>query len=196
MYYGSRASWNLRDTHMFETLENLLAHHGPDSKAVVWAHNSHIGNSQATEMAARGEYNLGQLCRRAYGAQVYLVGFGTHSGTVAAASDWGGPMEIKRLRPSLSGSYEQLCHLTGHAHFLLGLRGRDDLSGPNALGKERLQRAVGVIYRPETELASHYFRTELPRQFDEYVWFDNTHAIAPLDTAELKGLPDTYPFGL
>ncbi|WP_316179791.1 MULTISPECIES: protein-L-isoaspartate(D-aspartate) O-methyltransferase [unclassified Bradyrhizobium] len=196
MYYGSRASWNLRDTHMFETLENLLAHHGPDSKAVVWAHNSHVGNSQATEMAARGEYNLGQLCRRAFGAQAYLVGFGTYSGTVAAASDWGGPMEIKQLRPSLSGSYERLCHATGHAHFLLGLRGRDDLSGPNALGKERLQRAVGVIYRPETELASHYFRTELPRQFDEYVWFDNTRAVTPLDTTELKGLPDTYPFGL
>lgn len=196
MYYGSRASWNLRDTHMFETLENLLAHHGPDSKAVVWAHNSHVGNSQATEMAARGEYNLGQLCRRTFGSQAYLVGFGTHGGTVAAASDWGGPMEFKQLLPSLPGSYERLCHDTGHAHFLLGLRDRDDLSGPDALGKERLQRAVGVIYRPETELASHYFRTELPRQFDEYVWFDHTRAITPLDTAELKGLPDTYPFGL
>jgi protein-L-isoaspartate(D-aspartate) O-methyltransferase len=196
MYYGSRASWNLRDTHMFETLENLLAHHGPASKAVVWAHNSHVGNSQATEMAARGEYNLGQLCRRAYGEEAYLVGFGTHSGTVAVASDWGGPMEIKQLRPSLPGSYERLSHSTGHAHFLLGLRGRNDLSGPDGLGKERLQRAVGVIYRPETELASHYFRTELPRQFDEYVWFDITRAITPLDTAELKGLPDTYPFGL
>lgn len=196
MYYGSRASWNLRDSHMFETLENLLTHHGPESKAVVWAHNSHVGNSQATEMTARGEYNLGHLCRKAFGAQAYLIGFGTHSGTVAAASDWSGPMEIKQLRPSLSGSYEMLCHATGHARFLLGLRGAEDLSGPNALGKERLQRAVGVIYRPETELASHYFRADLPRQFDEYVWFDDTHAVSPLDTAELKGLPDTYPFGL
>jgi len=113
MYYGSRASWNLRDSHMFETLKNLLAYHGPDSKAVVWAHNSHVGNAGATEMAARGEYNLGQLCRREFGEEAYLVGFGTHGGTVAAASEWDGPMEIKIVRPALPNSYEQLCHATG-----------------------------------------------------------------------------------
>jgi protein-L-isoaspartate(D-aspartate) O-methyltransferase len=196
MYYGSRASWNLRDTHMFETLENLFDFHGPDSKGVIWAHNSHVGNSEATEMAARGEYNLGHLCRRMFGDQAYLIGFGTHGGTVAAASEWGGPMEVKRVRPSQSGSYEQLCHATGHAHFLLGLRGNNGLSDAEALGKERLERAIGVIYRPETELASHYFRANLPRQFDEYVWFDDTRAVTPFDTAELKGLPDTYPFGV
>ncbi len=196
MYYGSRASWNLRDTHMFETLDNLLNYHGPDSKAVIWAHNSHVGDSAATEMAVRGEYNLGNLCRRMLGAQVYSIGFGTHAGTVAAASEWDGPMQIKQVRPSQSGSYEQLCHATGQAHFLLGLRGKDDLCRPEALGKERLERAIGVIYRPETELASHYFRADLPRQFDEYVWFDDTHAVTPLDTLELKGLPDTYPFGV
>ena len=196
MYYGSRASWNLRDSHMFETLKNLLAFHGPDSKAVVWAHNSHVGNAGATEMAARGEHNLGQLCRKEFGEQAYLVGFGTHSGTVAAASDWDGPMEVKTLRPALAGSYEQLCHATGLARFMLGLRGRSDLCGPAGLGRERLERAIGVIYRPETELASHYFRASLPQQFDEYIWFDNTRAVTPLDTAEIKGLPDTYPFGV
>ncbi len=196
MYYGSRASWNLRDSHMFETLKNLLAFHGSDSKAVVWAHNSHVGNAGATEMAARGEYNIGQLCRQEFGDQAYLIGFGTHSGTVAAASDWGGPMEVKTVRPSLPNSYEQLCHTTGLARFMLGLRGRGDLRGPGSLGKERLERAIGVIYRPETELASHYFRASLPQQFDEYVWFDGTHAVAPLDTTELRGLPDTYPFGV
>jgi protein-L-isoaspartate(D-aspartate) O-methyltransferase len=197
MYYGSRASWNLRDNHMFETLKNLLAFHGPDSKAVVWAHNSHVGNAGATEMAARGEHNIGQLCRREFGDQAYLVGFGTHSGTVAAASAWDGPMEIKDIRPSLANSYERLCHATGHARFMLGLRGRsDDLCGPAGLGKERLERAIGVIYRPETEMASHYFRANLPQQFDEYVWFDTTRAVTPLDTAEVKGLPDTYPFGV
>ncbi len=196
MYYGSRASWNLRDNHMFETLKNLLAFHGADSRAVVWAHNSHVGNAGATEMAARGEYNIGQLCRREFGDQAYLVGFGTHSGTVAAASEWDGPMEIKNVRPSLPGSYELLCHATGHARFMLGLRGRSDLSGPSGLGKERLERAIGVIYRPETEMASHYFRANLPQQFDEYIWFDNTRAVTPLDTAEVKGLPDTYPFGV
>ncbi len=196
MYYGSRASWNLRDNHMFETLKNLLAFYGPDSKAVIWAHNSHVGNAGATEMAARGEYNIGQLCRKEFGDQAYLVGFGTHSGTVAAASAWDGPMEIKNVRPSLQNSYEQLCHATGHARFMLGLRGRSDLCGPSGLGKERLERAIGVIYRPETEMASHYFRANLPRQFDEYIWFDNTSAVTPLDTAEVKGLPDTYPFGV
>ena len=196
MYYGSRASWNLRDGHMFETLKNLLAFHGAGSKAVVWAHNSHVGNAGATEMAVRGEYNIGQLCRREFGDQAYLIGFGTHSGTVAAASEWGGPMEIKTVRPASPNSYEQLCHATGLARFMLGLRGRGDLRGPTGLGKERLERAIGVIYRPETEMASHYFRANLPEQFDEYVWFDNTHAVTPLDTAEVKGLPDTYPFGV
>ena len=196
MYYGSRASWNLRDSHMFETLKNLLAFYGPDSKAVVWAHNSHVGNAGATEMAARGEYNLGQLCRKEFGELAYLVGFGTHSGTVAAASEWDGPMEIKTVRPALPNSYEQLCHATGLARFMLGLRGRDNLCGPAGLGKERLERAIGVIYRPETELASHYFRASLPQQFDEYIWFDDTRAVTPLETAEIKGLPDTYPFGV
>ncbi|EAQ35999.1 hypothetical protein NB311A_11177 [Nitrobacter sp. Nb-311A] len=196
MYYGSRASWNLRDSHMFATLKNLLAFHGPDSKAVVWAHNSHVGDAEATEMAARGEYNLGQLCRKAFGVQAYLVGFGTHSGTVAAASGWDGPMEIKTVRPALPRSYEQMCHATGLARFMLGLRGCDDLYGPSGLGKERLERAIGVIYRPETERASHYFRASLPQQFDEYIWFDETRAVTPLKTAMIKGLPDTYPFGV
>jgi len=196
MYYGSRASWNLRDSHMFETLKNLLAFHGPDSKAVVWAHNSHVGNAAATEMAARGEYNIGQLCRKEFGDQAYIVGFGTHSGTVAAASEWDGPMEAKQVRPSLPNSYERLCHATGLARFMLGLRGPGDFCGPKGLGRERLERAIGVIYRPETELASHYFQANLPEQFDEYIWFDDTHAVTPLDTAEIKGLPDTYPFGV
>jgi protein-L-isoaspartate(D-aspartate) O-methyltransferase len=196
MYYGSRASWNLRDSHMFETLKNLLAFHGPDSKVVVWAHNSHVGNAQATEMAARGEHNLGQLCRKEFGEQAYLVGFGTHSGTVAAASDWDGPMEIKTVRPAVADSYEELCHATGLARFMLGLRGCNDLCGPAGLGKQRLERAIGVIYRPESELASHYFRASLPAQFDEYIWFDSTRAVTALETAEIKGLPDTYPFGV
>jgi protein-L-isoaspartate(D-aspartate) O-methyltransferase len=195
MYYGSRASWNLGDGHMFETLKNLLAFHGNDSKAVVWAHNSHVGNAAATEMAARGEYNIGQLCRNEFGDQAYLIGFGTHSGNVAAASEWNGPMEVKKVRPSLPGSYEKLCHASNLARFTLSLRGHVELSGPKRLGKERLERAIGVIYRPETELASHYFRANLPQQFDEYVWFDDTHAVTPLDTAQIQGVPDTYPFG-
>ena len=134
MYYGSRASWNLRDSHMFATLKNLLAFHGADSKAVVWAHNSHIGNAEATEMATRGEHNIGQLCRKEFLDKAYLVGFGTHGGTVAAASEWGGPMEVKTVRPALSNSYEQLCYATGLPRFMLGLRSRGDLCGPTVAG--------------------------------------------------------------
>lgn len=196
MYYGSRASWNLRDDHMFGTLENLLAFYGAGGKAIVWAHNSHVGDSAATEMSSRGEYNIGHLCRHRFGSDAYLVGFGTHSGTVAAASDWGGEMEIKKVRPSLAKSYEQLCHATALPRFMLGLRNHPELTGPQYLGKPQLERAIGVIYRPETERDSHYFQAVLPRQFDEYIWFDETRAVTPFDTAELAGLPDTYPFGV
>jgi erythromycin esterase-like protein len=129
MYYGSRASWNLRDEHMFTTLKNLLAFYGTASKAIVWAHNSHVGDAAATEMASRGEYNIGHLCRQEFGDNAYLVGFGTNSGTVAAASDWDGLMEIKKVQPALPKSYERLCHATGHARFTLGLRNRGDLTG-------------------------------------------------------------------
>src|SRR5208283_864513 len=122
MYYGSRASWNLRDTHMFETLKTLLGFHGPHSRAVVWAHNSHVGDSSATEMSSRGEYNLGELCRREFGAHAYSIGFGTNAGTVAAASDWDGPMEIKTVRAALPNSYERLCHATVEAQFMLSMR--------------------------------------------------------------------------
>jgi protein-L-isoaspartate(D-aspartate) O-methyltransferase len=196
MYYGSRASWNLRDEHMFTTLKNLLAFYGTDSKAIVWAHNSHVGDSAATEMVSRGEHNIGHLCRQEFGGSAYLVGFGTNGGTVAAASDWDGPMEIKKVQPALPKSYERLCHAAGHSRFMLGLRGRAALTGAQGLGKPRLERAIGVVYRPETERASHYFHAILPQQFDEYIWFDDTRAVTPFDTAELVGLPDTYPFGV
>ncbi len=196
MYYGSRTSWNLRDSHMFETLTDLLNFHGPASRAIVWAHNSHVGDSAATEMSLRGEYNIGHLCRKEFGKAAYLVGFGTHSGTVAAASNWDEPMEIKTVRPSLPGSYERLCHEAGHACFMLPLRSQTAPGLIEGLMKPQLERAIGVIYRPETELQSHYFQAVLPRQFDEYIWFDETEAVTPLKTEELEGLPDTYPFGL
>jgi len=196
MYYGSRASWNLRDTHMFETLQTLRQFHGAGSKAIVWAHNSHVGDSAATEMASRGEFNIGHLCRKEFGRDAYSIGFGTDRGTVAAASDWDAPMEVKKVRPALPGSYERLCHESGVARFMLPLRVQAGAGIAEGLSKSRLERAIGVIYRPETELESHYFHAVLPRQFDEYIWFDETRAIAPLETEELEGLPDTYPFGL
>lgn len=195
MYYGSRASWNLRDSHMFETLKTLLAFYGPRSKAIVWAHNSHIGDASATEMFSRGEYNLGHLCRKEFGKLAYAVGFGTHGGTVAAASNWDGPLEIKTVLPAIPQSYEKTCHETSVPSFLLNLH-HQSLEGAEGLRQPRLERAIGVIYRPETELASHYFQAVLPDQFDEYVWFDETDAISPFETKMLKEMPDTYPFGL
>ncbi len=196
MYYGSRASWNLRDSHMFETLKHLLAFHGPQSKGIVWAHNSHVGDSAATEMSARDEYNIGHLCRQEFADASYSIGFGTNSGTVAAASNWDEPMQVMSVRPGLAESYERLCHETGEARFLLPLRGMGPAAPLAGLMHPRLERAIGVIYRPESELQSHYFEAVLPSQFDEFVWFDATNAVTPLRSEELKGLPDTYPFGL
>jgi protein-L-isoaspartate(D-aspartate) O-methyltransferase len=196
MYYGGAESWNLRDQHMFDTLETLLAFRGDESKAVVWAHNSHIGDARATEMSARGEHNLGQLVRTAYSRTSFAIGFGTDHGLVAAADNWGGPMQCKPVRPSMIGSYERLFHDSEMPAFFLPLREprrpelRDELREP------RLERAIGVIYRPETELASHYFHAVLPLQFDEYIWFDRTEAVTPLDEPSPHGVPDTFPFGV
>lgn len=196
MYYGSRESWNLRDGYMFETLKTLQSFYGSDNKAVVWAHNSHVGNAAATEMSARGETNIGKLCRDEFADSAYSIGFGTDNGTVAAASDWDGPMEIKKVLPSRPGSYEKLFHEVGLPGFLLGLRHISSASLRDDLSKPRLERAIGVLYRPDTELASHYFQAILPQQFDEYIWIDKTKAVQPFGTAEMEGLPDTYPFGL
>jgi protein-L-isoaspartate(D-aspartate) O-methyltransferase len=197
MYYGAAESWNLRDRHMFETLQAVLGARGSDTKAIVWAHNSHIGDARATEMGKiRDELNIGQLCREAYGAEACLLGFGTDRGTVAAASDWDGPMEIKDVQPAHEDSYEWLCRESGRERFLLDLRaqGPDELR--YALLQPRLERAIGVIYRPETELLSHYFEAQLPRQFDAWLWFEETSAVTPLAADELAQAPETYPFGI
>ena len=196
MYYGSRDSWNLRDQHMFETLQLVRSYRGPDAKVVVWEHNSHVGDASATEMGARGEHNVGMLTRRQFGDDAYLVGFGTDHGTVAAATDWGGPMERKRVRPSHPDSYERVFHDTDVPAFLTPLRNPHRIELREELDRPRLERAIGVIYRPETELQSHYFQARLPHQFDEFVWFDATQAVIPLVAHELEGMPDTYPFGL
>lgn len=196
MYYGSAESWNLRDQHMFDTLERLLEFHGPESKGIVWEHNSHVGDAAATEMSARGEHNVGQLSRARFADSAFLLGFGTDHGTVAAASDWDGPMEVKRVRPAHEASYERLCHDSGVAAFMLHLRepARQDVR--DELEAARLERAIGVVYRPESELASHYFQACLPRQFDEYIWFDETRAVSPLSAIAAHGVPETYPFGV
>jgi protein-L-isoaspartate(D-aspartate) O-methyltransferase len=196
MYYAENNSWNQRDQHMFETLQAVLEFRGQDSKAIVWEHNSHIGDARATQMSARGEFNIGQLVRQKYGDTAYLIGFGTDHGTVAAASEWGGPMEVKQIQPSHIDSYERVCHEVHSDNFLLPLRKPLQEITCKKLLAERLERAIGVIYHPETELQSHYFYASLPRQFDEYIWFDETRAVEPLARKTTKDVPDTYPFGL
>jgi erythromycin esterase-like protein len=196
MYYGSVASWNLRDKHMFDTLVQLLEERDTETRVVVWEHNSHVGDATATEMGARGEHNVGSLCRAAFGPDACLVGFGTDHGTVAAASDWGAPMEFKDVRPAHRDSYERLFHDTGIAAFTLGLREPHRAELRAELEDPKLERAIGVIYRPETEMQSHYFQASLPHQFDEYIWFDRTSAVTPLEVLVGAGVPETWPFGL
>src|SRR6478672_11723460 len=197
MYYGSAESWNLRDTHMFDTLRLLLDAQGEGSRAVVWAHNSHIGDARHTEMGqVRGELNIGQLCRQEFGARAVPIGFGTHAGTVAAASDWDAPMQVIPVNPSLPESCERQFHDSGVGPSLFDMRQgqRDELR--ERFGDSRLERFIGVVYRPDTERWSHYADAELSRQFDAWVWFDNTSAVNALADGHAQGMPETYPFGL
>lgn len=197
--FGSRtASWNLRDRHMAETLDALVEYHATAgrrrAKVVLWAHNSHLGDARATEMGAGGELNVGQLVRQRHAGDAVLVGFLTYEGTVTAASDWDQPAERKRVRPALPDSYEALLHEAGPANMLL------DLTRPSeavrALAQPRLERAIGVIYRPETERLSHYFHASLPRQFDAVLYYDRTRAVEPLERTgvwERGEIPETFP---
>jgi erythromycin esterase-like protein len=200
MFLEEVSSWNLRDRHMVETLDALIAHlgrQGGRAKVVVWAHNSHLGDARATQMGQRGELNVGQLMREKYGRDAVLVGFTTHHGTVTAASDWGEIAERKRVRPAPAGSYEALFHAARLARFLLSWREGD--TATKSLHEPRLERAIGVIYRPETERMSHYFRARLPDQFDAVLHFDETRAVEPLErTAEWETgeVPERFPFAV
>ncbi len=194
MYYGGVASWNLRDQHMFDTLQAILRHHGPDARAVVWAHNSHVGDASATEMGARGELNIGQLCRQVYGDRAYLIGFGTDHGSVIAAHEWDGPMRTMSLRPAHPRSYEALGHASGIPAFFLPLRTPARPEVRDELMAARLERAIGVVYRPETELQSHYFHAVLPVQLDEWIWIDETHGVRPITDEQARRLPAAHPF--
>jgi erythromycin esterase-like protein/predicted phosphoribosyltransferase len=200
MFLEEVSSWNLRDRHMAETLDALVAHlgrNGGGAKVAVWEHNSHLGDARATDMGRRGELNVGQLTREKYGHDAVLVGFSTHRGTVTAASDWGKPAERKQVRPALSGSYEAIFHAAGPDRFLLTWRDNDRLTA--GLRTPRLERAIGVIYRPETERQSHYFHARLPDQFDAVLHFDETRAVKPLEsTAEWEAgeVPETFPFAV
>jgi erythromycin esterase-like protein len=199
--FGDRAgSWNQRDRHMADTLDQLVAHldrHGGTARVVVWAHNSHVGDARATEMSQRGELNLGQLMAERHGRDAVSVGFTTYAGTVTAASEWGAPAERKRVRRAAPDSCEALLHATRLPAFLLCPLAAGD-SG-RALGDPRLQRAIGVIYRPESERQSHWFAASVARQFDALVHLDLTRAVEPLErtqTWELGEPPETYPSAL
>ena len=200
MFRGRVSSWNLRDQHMVETLDALALHLGqrkPGAKIVVWAHNSHLGDARATEMGERGEWNVGQLVRERHGAESVSVGFTTHDGTVTAATDWDEPAQRKRVLPSLPSSIERACHDTGLPAFTLDLRASHDAS--RALSSRHLERAIGVIYRPETERASHYFHAHVARQFDVLIHIDHTRAVEPLEREAPWADPEpseTYPTGL
>ena len=198
MFRRHEESWNLRDKHMTETLSALVGHFdGGHSKVIVWAHNSHLGDARATDMSARGEWNVGQLTREQFGYRVFGIGFSTYSGTVTAARDWGDAAECRRVRPGLQGSYEELFHATGIPRFWLSLREAN--AATKLLNERRLQRAIGVIYRPETERESHYYEACLPKQFDAVIHLDETRALEPLERNsewDQGELPETYPEGL
>jgi len=199
MFRGQVSSWNLRDTHMADTLDALLTHLDGQvghSKVVVWAHNSHVGDARATERGAAGELTLGQLARQRHEDEAVLIGFSTYSGTVTAAADWGEPPRRCRVRPGLRGSYEELLHDAGIPRMLIDLGDED---AAEALHPERLQRAIGVIYRPETERQSHYFYSHLADQFDALVHWDETRALTPLErSAAWEGdeVYETFPTGI
>ena len=200
MFRGRQSSWNLRDTHMAETVDSLasyLSRRGRVPKIVIWAHNSHLGDARATEMGRRGEINVGQLIRQKYGSEAVLVGFTTYTGTVTAATNWDDPGEIKKVRPALPDSFELGFHNVEIPRFFLPLRAEVDR--PPLLAKPRLERAIGVIYRPDTERISHYFHADLPRQFDAVFHFDHTRALQPLEKPEHwehTELPETFPSGI
>jgi erythromycin esterase-like protein len=198
MFRGGAVSWNLRDRHMMATLEALLEHaarQGRPPRAIVWAHNSHLGDARATGLATRGELNLGQLVRERFGDACCAIGMTTHDGEVTAAHEWEEPAALRAMRPSLPGSYEHLFHDSGLGAFMLRLS-TSELAG--ALAGPRLERAIGVLYRPETERPSHYFSARLPEQFDLLVHVDRTRALEPLEkwVRHEVDLPETYPTGV
>jgi erythromycin esterase-like protein len=199
MFSGHVNSWNLRDAHMADTIVSLEKHlirAGRRPKMVIWEHNSHVGDARATDRTDAGEWNVGQLARQRYASDVFLIGFSTYTGTVTAASDWDAPAERKFVRPALAGSYEEMLFQVDAPSFYLTLQ---DKAGIEELDERRLQRAIGVIYRPETERQSHYFYTRLARQFDALIHFDKSRAVDPLEKTavwERGEVPDLYPTGI
>jgi len=199
MVRGGPASWNVRDTHMVETLDRLMAFHGPSAKAIVWEHNTHVGDARFTDMARAGMVNVGQLVRQAHGSDdVVIVGFGTHRGTVIAAEEWGEPMQEMQVPEARGDSYEALLHHTGIPDFLLPFAEREAHPVMDDLRDPRGHRAIGVVYHPELEQHGNYVPTILPGRYDAFIYLDETRAVAPLHMpVRVDGdLPETYPSGV
>jgi len=197
MVRGGSESWNVRDTHMADTLDRLMTHHGPGAKAIVWEHNTHIGDARATDMAREGMTNLGQLARERHGTQdVVLVGFGSHRGTVIAGAEWGAPMEVIQVPPARDRSWEAVLHEAGEEDKLLLLSGGEPLS--DAFMESRGHRAIGVVYRPQFEAYGNYVPTVLPERYDAFLYIDQTRALRPLHLEPPVGhdIPDMYPTGV
>jgi erythromycin esterase-like protein len=204
MFRGRVSSWNLRDQHMADTIDSLIPHlreQDGHARIAVWAHNSHLGDARATEMGVVGELNVGQLMRERHPDEAYGIGFTTYEGTVAAAAEWDSPARRRRVLPALSGSYEDLLHQASaiaETDLMLDLRSPGGVT--ETLAEPRLERAIGVIYKPETERFSHYFHAILPRQFDTVLHIDRTSAVQPIDADPGFEAPDetpeTWPFGV
>ncbi len=195
MYEGGAASWNLRDTHMLDTLKRILEARGEGAKAIIWAHNSHIGDARATGMGAMGQINLGQLAREEWGQEAVLIGFGTDRGTVTAATAWDGAPETMEVIPSLRESWGALMREAGPDHFFLDLRAAE---GPltEALAAERIERYIGVLYMRQTERPSHYIPSAISQEYDAYIWLEETQAVEPVPLEEIEALPEEHPFAL
>lgn len=197
MVRANDESWNIRDRHMAATLDRLLQFHGRDAKAIVWAHNTHIGDARQTDMAGDGMVNVGQLARESYGeGDTILVGFGSHRGTVIAGDYWDAPWSEMRVSPAREDSWEDVLHRTV-ARDMMFIFGPDD---PHEMFDWRGHRAIGVVYRPERERYGNYVPTVLPRRYDAFLYLDRTRAVRPLfgpRQAELpEEAPETYPTGL
>ena len=202
MFSGRASSWNLRDQHMVDTLDALVIHlgrlRGIPARVVVWAHNSYVGDARATEVASEGQLDVGQLVRERHPRDCRLVGFTTFTATVTAADDWGGPAERKRVRPALRDSYERLFHGVDEKAFSIAVA-QAPPAAAEVLRTPRLERAIGVVYRPRTERQSHYFRARLADQFDALIHIDETRAVEPLERTarwEEGEVPETFPFAV
>jgi erythromycin esterase-like protein len=195
MVRGGGESWNVRDRHMDDTLDRLLQHYGPAAKGVVWAHNTHVGDARATDMADAGAVNIGQLARERYGTDhVVLVGFGSHRGTVVAGDAWGAPMQVMDMPPARRRSLEAVLHTAAPAQamFVFPHGGRPDL-----LTDELDHRAIGVVYHPDREKYGNYVPTVLGDRYDAFCWFDQSQALHPLQLRTSYVLePETYPSGV